>query len=210
MSIVQSVHPFPARMAAEIALDVLKYLPVGSHVLDPMAGSGTVLRAATTHGHTALGLDIDPLAILMARVWTTPLAPDALVAAAAHLVEEAQALPDKAIVLPWVDDDLETRAFIDFWFGGTQQLLLRRLSYALKQRDEGDAIADALRVALSRIIVTKGRGASLAIDVVAQPSAPRLCRARFRRGVRVPEIRQAGFRETCGATALRLHQDMPR
>lgn len=165
MAIVGSVHPFPARMAAEIALEVLEHLPSGSRVLDPMAGSGTVLRAATAHGHTALGFDTDPLAVLMTRVWTTPLAPGALVEAAAQLVDGAQALPDSAIALPWLDDDPETCAFVAYWFGERQRPALRRLGYALHRLGEQDAIADALRVALSRIIVTKGRGASLARDV---------------------------------------------
>jgi hypothetical protein len=36
-----------------------------------MAGSGTVLRQATDLGHRAVGFDMDPLAVLMTRVWTT-------------------------------------------------------------------------------------------------------------------------------------------
>jgi DNA modification methylase len=152
-------------MATEVALKVLKELPAESWVLDPMSGSGTVLRAATAQGHNAIGFDVDPLAVLMSRVWTTPLSTELLRSAAADLALEAQALDDDIINLPWLDDDSETREFIEFWFGESQRRELRRLSYALFRRGEGDAITDALRVALSRIIVTKGRGASLAIDV---------------------------------------------
>lgn len=71
----EAIHPFPARMAADIALDELVALPSGSVVLDPMAGSGTVLRVAADLGHRALGFDVDPLAVLMTKVWTTPIDP---------------------------------------------------------------------------------------------------------------------------------------
>ena len=38
---IKPIHPFPARMAPELAIDALHLLPKGSLVLDPMAGSGT-------------------------------------------------------------------------------------------------------------------------------------------------------------------------
>ena len=71
------VHPFPARMAPELALAGLESLRPGSLVLDPFAGSGTVLRQATELGHRAVGFDLDPLSVLMTRVWTTPVSDDA-------------------------------------------------------------------------------------------------------------------------------------
>lgn len=162
--VARPIHPFPARMAAELALDELRRLPIGSRVLDPMAGSGTVLRAAAGQGHRALGFDTDPLAVLMATVWTTPLDADTLRAAAAELVAEARALP-AVVGLPWIDDDHETREFVGFWFGARQRDRLRRLACALARRSPDDPLANALRLALSRIIVTKERGASLARDV---------------------------------------------
>jgi DNA modification methylase len=164
MAATPPIHPFPARMAAELALTALRRLPPGSRVLDPMAGSGTVLRAAADQGHTALGFDTDPLAVLMARVWTTPLDPARLRVAAVAVAEEARALPTD-IALPWIDDDRETRDFTHFWFGALQRQDLRRLAFILHRREPDDPLTDALRIALSRIIVTKERGASLARDV---------------------------------------------
>ena len=61
------VHPFPARMAPGIALDVLKQRRGRIRVLDPMMGSGTVLVMAQSRGHVAVGIDIDPLAVLIAK-----------------------------------------------------------------------------------------------------------------------------------------------
>lgn len=97
---IRSIHPFPARMAPEIALEKLRELPVVGVVLDPMAGSGTVLRQATRLGHCAIGFDTDPLAVLMTRVWTTPVA-DALVAhLAQRVIARTEELVQSDIALP--------------------------------------------------------------------------------------------------------------
>src|SRR5713226_4371583 len=64
------IHPFPARMAPGIALEALGESTTTLRVLDPMAGSGTVLAVARAKGHRAFGVDLDPLAVLLAGVWT--------------------------------------------------------------------------------------------------------------------------------------------
>ena len=69
----RSVHPFPARMAPEIALEAISALDPRSTVVDPMCGSGLVLREAVEQGHDAIGFDVDPLAVLMSKVWTRSL-----------------------------------------------------------------------------------------------------------------------------------------
>ena len=159
---MKPVHPFPARMAPDVALAALNDLEAGSSVLDPLAGSGTVLRAASDRGLEAFGADLDPLAVLMSRVWTTPLAPSDLVEAAERTVSSAQRF--KAPELPWIDTDPATIAFIDYWFAELQRAELRRLARVLADAEAGPT-TDALKLALSRIIVTKDRGASLARDV---------------------------------------------
>ena len=159
---MKPVHPFPARMAPDVALAALNDLPPGASVLDPLAGSGTVLRAASDRGLRADGADLDPLAVLMSRVWTTPLDPSALVEAAQHVVARAQRLKEPGPA--WIDTDPSTIAFIEYWFAEPQRAELRRLARVLARAEAGPA-TDALRLALSRIIVTKDRGASLARDV---------------------------------------------
>lgn len=163
MNSIRHIHPFPARMASDIALKELNKLPDDTVVLDPMMGSGTVLRAAIDCGLRAIGRDVDPLAVLMARVWTTFIDTQSLYEQAVQLIQYAKDLNVESIVLPWIDDDLETSSFIDYWFGEQQKADLRKLSYLIRatQGPEGDA----LRIALSRIIITKNNGASLARDV---------------------------------------------
>ena len=173
---MRPVHPFPARMAPDLALERLALLPLGSRVLDPMVGSGTVLRQAISLGHSAIGFDLDPLAVLMARVWTTPVRDGAIEKSAREIVATARNLEPTMVHLPWIDDDAETAASIQYWFGPQQIADLRRIAFALhRSADEtggNDTIINVLRLALSRIIVTKEQSASLARDTSHSPPPP--------------------------------------
>ena len=154
-----TIHPFPARMAPELARAALKVVPKGGRVLDPMCGSGTVPRAAVEAGCECVGVDIDPLAVTMSQVWTSPLDPNGIRDDAAHLVERAEALSSDAVDRP---ADPETRDFISYWFAAQQEDALARLTTVLARHDR--ATTRALMIALSRIIVSKEMMASLARD----------------------------------------------
>lgn len=160
------VHPFPARMAPGIALEALGESNVKLRVLDPMVGSGTVLAVASAHGHQAIGVDLDPLAVLLARVWTRPIdaktvrdkADEVLDRAkkAFRLLTHGQAYPENS--------DKETRRFIRYWFDDYARRQLSALSLEICRVDN-KADRDALWCAFSRLIITKQAGASLAMDL---------------------------------------------
>lgn len=158
------IHPFPARMAPEIALDEINNLPTTAIILDPMMGSGTVLRVAIENNHRAIGRDLDPLAILMSSVWTTPIDREKLKQAALTVVGAAQSMKDEDASIPWIDNDPETQKFIEYWFAKPQVNDLRRLVKSIELSAETQTITHALELALSKIIITKDRGASLARD----------------------------------------------
>lgn len=168
---LRPIHPFPARMAPDIAVAYLKELQPDSLVLDPMVGSGTVLRHASELGHRAIGFDMDPLSVLMAKVWTTPIDEEFVEEMLTSLLSKAEASEPNSITLPWVDGDRETSDFIDFWFASPQKDDLKCLSFALNELHQiskgkrAQAVANLLRVAFSRLIITKNNGASLARDV---------------------------------------------
>ena len=151
------VHPFPARMAPELALERLPERR--AHVLDQMMGSGTIPVLAGVEGHVATGFDLDPLALLIANTWGRPLNSDAYISAAESVAEEAK---DAGTVDPNVDD-AETREFIDRWFDTVAQARLAALAAAIARQPPG--LHAALWCAFSRLIITKDRGASLARDV---------------------------------------------
>jgi len=62
----------PAIPAAAVELFTVK----GELVLDPFCGSGTTLVESVIRGRDAVGFDINPLAVLVSRVKTTPLDPE--------------------------------------------------------------------------------------------------------------------------------------
>ena len=160
------IHPFPARMAPGIALDALGESTKPLTVLDPMAGSGTVLALARANGHRALGVDIDPLAVLLAGVWTRTVDADRVTDKAAEVLDRAKAavrsLPSGQ-AYP-ADCDRETRKFIRYWFDDYARRQLASLSMAI-HRVHDEATRDVLWCGFSRLIITKTAGASLAMDL---------------------------------------------
>ena len=188
------IHPFPARMAPELVSRSLMAVPVGGCVLDPMCGSGTVARAAVEMGLRCIGRDIDPLAVLMARAWTTPVDTAAIHGAAEEVVRDAKALSEQETERT---RDPATVRFIGYWFAPRQEAELAGLTTVLKRRD--GPIRDALAVALSRIIISKEKMASLARDT--SHSRPH----------RVADTNHfdvyAGFVRSARGVAARLHPD---
>ncbi len=153
-------------MAPELALNSLQSLQTGT-VLDPMTGSGTVARLAKSRSLNALGFDLDPLAVLISKVGTTAVDDEAIERQSLILLSAARSLKDSDACLDWIDGDAEAERYVEFWFGGSQRADLRKIAYLLNKADElqiDPDVADVLRIALSRIIVTKKSAASLAQD----------------------------------------------
>lgn len=161
----EPVHPFPARMAPGIALQVMSDVDE-SRVLDPMMGSGTVMAMARAHGHRGFGFDIDPLAVLISKVWTTAMdrkevrdqAVDVLEAALQGFrnITLADAYPQGA--------DEETNQFVRYWFDGNARRQLTALSAAIRSVQD-ETTRNALWCAFSRLIISKQSGASRAMDL---------------------------------------------
>lgn len=160
------IHPFPARMAPGIALEALGKSTTPLLVLDPMAGSGTVLAVAHANGHRAFGVDLDPLAVLLARVWTRTVDAEQVQDKATEVLDRARAIfePLPAGQTYPVGNDAETRRFIRYWFDDYARRQLAALSTAIN-RVRDTATRDVLWCAFSRLIITKRSGASLAMDL---------------------------------------------
>lgn len=162
---MKHIHPFPARMAPEIALEKILNLKTGQTVLDPMTGSGMVLSQAVRSGINAIGVDLDPLAELISRVGATSINEDEVRGGLKILLERCAVLSSDVRLL-WIDEDVETTNFIDFWFAPKQKAQLRMLSFHLHAQpiNVSDVVLSVLKVALSRLIITKEPKASLARD----------------------------------------------
>ena len=160
-----SVHPFPARMAPDLA-----FRAVTGHkclrILDPMSGSGTVLAIACAERHHAVGVDIDPLAVLISKVWTTAIDPAVLKKKANKVLDAAYktSVSIRTCDAYPTNVDEETKQFIKFWFDNRSRRQLTSLSSVISTiRDK--KIRNALWCAFSRLIITKKSGASLAMDL---------------------------------------------
>lgn len=161
------IHPFPARMAPEIALNKLSELQEGQTVLDPMSGSGMVLSLAARRNIKSIGVDSDPLARLISLVGATKIIEDDVILAFQRLFNEAKKIDPYEISLPWIDEDRETQKFIAYWFAEKQIRQLRTLSYCLvidQKLIPDEKIRNILFVSISRLIITKEPKASLARD----------------------------------------------
>jgi len=155
-------HRYPAKLLAYIPIFMLSgsYASSEDIVLDPFAGTGTVLLESLTHPHfsrTCYGVEISPLARLIAKVKTTPLNPELLRSEADYLyslIKQFQGKPDVA--------EFPNR---DFWFRKKVQADLARVITCIDRMDALPAVRDFFRVCLSSII----RDLSWADPKVAPP-----------------------------------------
>lgn len=141
---IEAIHPYPAKFIGEIPRALMRLLPCpkGSLVFDPFAGSGTTLLEAQRLGLPTVGVDLNPIACLIARVKTG--------ARPTILTETARALSASAI------RSRATRTWnipnVDHWFKLEIQsaivALLNELGAVTDPRTH-----DALRLALSSILV---------------------------------------------------------
>ena len=191
------IHPFPARMPLGVASHLIGATTrPGAIVLDPMAGSGTTLIAARLLGRVALGFDLDPLAVLVARSTTRTFASARLEKLRARVLLRAESAVDR-IHLAEIRDDLpeEDQGFIRYWFPQDAQKQLFALASAVAKEPSG-AEKDLAWVVFSSLIIAKSVGASFALD---------LARSRPHKSTRKPvQLPLVGWDRRFQATAKRL------
>ncbi len=173
---IEGIHPYPAKFVAELPRTVLNILPApaGTAVLDPFCGSGVTLVECQRRGLPSIGIDLNPIACLMARVKTAPH-PRGLEKAARAVVALAQHVQEP--IIPQIPK-------LDHWFSGEVQNALAALSNALVKAPP--VHRDALRLALSSIIVrvsnqeSDTRYAAVKKNVTAEEVLSEFLRAAYR------------------------------
>ena len=170
------IHAFPAKFPPQLPAKFISRLTSpGDVVLDPMMGSGTTLLEASSQGRTAIGFDLDPLAVKQCRVKTTPIRDlDLLTRLSENIAAVARdGLPDTDTdeYLSNLFDD-PTRKFVDYWFSPQSQREIAALSQSIElvadqiaDASDRSAIREFFQVALSAIIVTKSGGITRARDL---------------------------------------------
>ncbi|MCX6817291.1 MAG: DNA methyltransferase [Candidatus Aenigmarchaeota archaeon] len=72
--LTHGIHKYPARMIPQIANRLIKvYSKEDDTILDPFCGSGTVLVESLLLRRNSVGNDINPLAVLLTKVKSTPI-----------------------------------------------------------------------------------------------------------------------------------------
>lgn len=161
-----SLHAFAAKFPPQLPRLFIQELTLpGETVLDPMAGSGTTLVEAVLANRYAVGVDIDPLAILISKVKTTPVDLVECVRAGNWVIEKADASSQT------VDDDQlssvyspQAIEFFRYWFEPAIVDELFALVQVIRQVNQSD-VQDFLKVIFSSCIITKSGGVTRARDL---------------------------------------------
>lgn len=147
--LTHNYHPYPAKYIPQIPAGIMeKYLlEKDALVLDPFAGSGTTLVEAIVHGHKAIGVDSNPISVLISKAKTTPLNFEER-ASVSNLLDELSDL----IILNNIEVELPEFKNRDHWF---QKNMLIELTVIknLVNKIKNDTVKNFLLCGLSSIVV---------------------------------------------------------
>jgi DNA modification methylase len=139
--LTHGLHPYPARMIPQVARRLLlRFGEKGSYVLDPFCGSGTVLVEARLCRMNAVGIDINPLACLLARVKSTPIDPDKVLTFWRKLKEKIR---EEISLLRFGQIDIEPPKFpginLNYWYKPITQKELTIIRRYLENIDDEES-----------------------------------------------------------------------
>jgi len=163
-----NLHSFPAKFPPQLPRKFIEGLTdVGGVILDPMVGSGTTVVEAFLARRVGIGFDIDPLALRLCKVKTTPLPLEEIIVAgnrvlqgAAASVQRSQSELCQELSLRFGEAE---RKFVDYWFLPSTQFELVALVREIDRVSE-QSIREFLELTFSATIITKS-GVSMARDL---------------------------------------------
>ena len=139
------IHTYPAMFIPQVGRRLLEtYSKEGDTICDIFCGSGSALVESRLIGRNAYGIDLNPLAIFLAKAKTTPINPQKLTKEYLALLDRVEKIKDKEIQRP----DFKN---IDFWFKDKVIVKLAKLKKAIREiKDE--TIQNFLMVAFSETV----------------------------------------------------------
>jgi hypothetical protein len=152
------LHEYRGKFFPQLVRSLLNVsrIPVGGVVADPMCGSGTTAVEAILGGYRTIGLDRNPLSVMMTRAKCSAIAldPDELVSTYNAVREHLLAIPPRkqSSKLPYFErlpeDD---KKYLRAWF--SEQVLADLDQIAITIGDvEEEPLRDLLRLVLSNIL----------------------------------------------------------
>src|SRR3989339_136118 len=144
-SYTHGMHTYPAMFIPQVARRLLETYSKGEDTIcDIFCGSGTALIESKLLDRNAYGIDLNPLAIFLAKAKTTPINPQKLTKEYLSLLDRVEKIKDNEIQRP----DFKN---IDFWFKDKVIVKLAKLKKAIRGiKDE--AIQNFLMVAFSETV----------------------------------------------------------
>jgi len=139
------IHTYPAMFIPQVGRRLLEtYSKEGDTICDIFCGSGSSLVESRLIGRNAYGIDLNPLAIFLAKAKTTPINPQKLTKEYIALLDRVGEIKDKEIQRP----DFKN---IDFWFKDKVIVKLAKLKKAI-QEIKDETIQNFLMVAFSETV----------------------------------------------------------
>jgi len=139
------IHTYPAMFIPQVAKRLLEnYSKEGEAVCDIFCGSGTALIESKLLGRNAFGIDLNPLAIFLAKTKTTPVNPLSLTNEYFKLLSEIEKIKDTEIEKPNFNN-------IDFWFKEKVIIQLAKIKKAIL-KIKNEAIRNYFMVSFSETV----------------------------------------------------------
>lgn len=148
---IQYIHYYPGRIFPYIPLYLLssnKFAHLDGYLLDPFAGSGTILLESIINPivkRNSIGIDINPLARLISKVKTTPLDFSKI----EQFMQEIQSLYKHLINVKDYIPEFKNR---ELWFSYNAIKKLAKLKYAIENLDASLDYKDFFWVCFSSMI----------------------------------------------------------
>lgn len=207
------VHAFAARLPPPLARWAIEsFTDPGDYVLDVMCGSGTTLVEGVLTGRQAIGVDIDPLARLIALAKATYVDPDLVLGLATKIERH----------LDHADLDDSWRPLLprlDYWFRDDVSRDLARLKSAIVATTPASSPLRALAWTVFSSLIVARTSVANARDLVHSrhhyrewtdnPDAPRRFLQQLRRAARMMQdlgarMPASGIARLAGTDARRL------
>jgi len=160
------IHAFAAKFPPQLPrLFIRELTQPGEWVLDPMSGSGTTLVESVLSGRNVIGVDLDPLAVMIAKVKSMPLSlpqcaqiGDKVLEIARKTLRSSNAIKLEGSYSP------QAIEFFDYWFEKETIRELDALVRAIKDVKE-IPLSVFLQVVFSSAIITKNGALTRARDL---------------------------------------------
>lgn len=160
------IHAFAAKFPPQLPrLFIRELTQPGEWVLDPMSGSGTTLIESLLSDRNVIGVDLDPLAVMIAKAKSAPLDLLRCAQVGDQVLENAK----KALVSGTVErlDGLyapQAIQFFNYWFEKETIRELAALAQAIKEVEE-PSFSVFLSIVFSSAIITKNGALTRARDL---------------------------------------------